>query len=112
LPGIDLGAQYREAKASVPEHLKRQAKVELEQVAWLKKHRGVPADVLYDRTTGEAQDPALADIGARMKQAESDVAWCRAVTVAAGEAYKGESFDEVAQRNDSADRDAIFGESA
>lgn len=90
-----LGAQYREAKASVPAHLKRQADAELARTAWLKKHRGVPSHVLYDRTTGEPLDPELRDMEDAIAAAERDVAWCRGLVVACGEAYKGESFDEV-----------------
>jgi hypothetical protein len=90
-----LGAQYREAKASVPAHLKVQADAELARVAWLKAHRGVPSDVLYDRDTGEPLDPELRALEAAIVQAESDVAWCRGLVVACGEAIKGRPFEEV-----------------
>jgi hypothetical protein len=90
-----LGAQYREAKASVPAHLKRQADAEIAVAEWLKTHRGVPADVLYDRTTGEPLDPELRALEDAVEQAQADVAWCRGLVVACGEAYKGRPFDEV-----------------
>lgn len=100
-PDLDaLGAEYREAKAAVPAHLRKQADAELAQVAWLKRHRGVPSHVLYDPRTGEPLDPDLRKLEAAMHRAERDVAWCRAVEVAAMEAYKGETIAEILARNE------------
>lgn len=95
-----LGAQYREAKASVPAHLQRQHAAEMARLDWLKAHRGVPSDVLYDRETGEALDPELRALEDAVTAAEADVAWCRGLVVACGEAYKGESFADVVARNE------------
>lgn len=100
-PNLDaLGADYREAKASIPAHLERQKAIELERTAWLKKRRGVPADVLYDRETGEPRDPTLVDIESRLATAEGDVRWCRGLVIACGEAYKGETFQAILDRNE------------
>lgn len=90
-----LGAQYREAKDSVPAHLRKQHAAEMAVVDWLKAHRGVPADELYDRISGEPLDPELARLEQAVKQAEADVLWCRAVVVACGEQIKGRPLDEV-----------------
>ncbi len=103
MPKVDLdklGAQYREAKASVPDHLRRQGLLELERLAYLKTLRGVPVDELYDRQTGAPLDPKLADMEAAIEQAQADVAWCRGLVVACGEAYKGESFADVLKRHE------------
>ncbi len=90
-----LGVQYREAKASVPEHLRRQHAVEVAVVDWLKAHRGVPDHELYDRETGAALDPELVALEAAVEQAQTDVQWCRALVVACGEAIKGRPLDDV-----------------
>lgn len=95
-----LGAQYREAKASVPAHLQRQHAAEVARLVWLKAHRGVPADVLYDRDTGEPLDADLRALEDAITQAEADVAWCRGLEIACGEAYKGESFEAIVARNE------------
>ena len=101
MPDLDaLGAQYREAKASVPAHLQRQHTAEVSRLQWLKAHRGVPTDVLYDRTTGEPLDPELRALEDAVTQAQADVAWCRGLVVACGEAYKGESLADIAARNE------------
>lgn len=90
-----LGADYRHAKKAVADHLRRQAALELEQAALLKRLRGVPADELYDRATGAPLDPQLAELEERIAQAEVDVRWCQSLVIACGEAYKGVKFDEV-----------------
>ena len=95
-----LGAQYREAKQSVTDHLRRQGLLELERLAYLKTLRGVPSDELYDRQTGNPLDPRLRDMEAGIEKAQTDVAWCQALVIACGEAYKGESFAEVLKRHE------------
>lgn len=94
-----LGAQYRDAKDAVPTHLRKQADAELAHAAWLKAHRGVPSHVLYDRDTGAPLDPELQELEGAIVQAELDVQWCRAVEVAAMEAYKGQPIEEILARN-------------
>jgi hypothetical protein len=91
----DLGAQYREAKAAVVEHVRAWGTAELALVAWLKAKRGVPAHLLYDAKTGGALDPELATLERAVRKAEADVAWCRALVIACGEAYKGCAFEDV-----------------
>lgn len=90
-----LGAQYREAVASVPAHLRVQSDAELAVADWLRAHRGVPTDVLYDRATGAALDPELAALETAVVKAAADVAWCRCLVIACGEAVKGVKFEDV-----------------
>lgn len=71
-----LGADYRAAVAAVGAHRKTQVDLEL----------------VWART----QDPA--DLAAAQK-AEADVNWCKALVIACGEKFKGESFDTVVARN-------------
>ncbi len=92
-----LGAQYREAKAAVTAHLRRQAAAEQAVIDWLRVHRGVPVDELYDRDSGEALDPALSVLEAAVVAAEADVRWCRGLVIACGEQYKGRTFEEITQ---------------
>ena len=74
---------------------REQIAAEVARLDWLKAHRGVPAEVLYDRETGEALDPELRALEDAVTRAEADVAWCRGLVVACGEAIKGRPFDEV-----------------
>lgn len=94
------GVDYREAMAAVTVHLRRQADAEVAQIEWLKRHRGVPAHVLYDADTGEPLDPELVDLEEAIRAAEADGAWCRALVIACGEAVKGETFDDVMVRHE------------
>lgn len=81
-PSLDaLGAQYREAKASIAPHRRRQAESEVEHSRLLRRLGHDHPDV---RAAWE-----------RVEQATADVRWCQAVIVAAGEAYKGVSFDQA-----------------
>lgn len=93
------GAQYREAKDAVSAHIRKQAALELDQAAYLKTLRGVPADQLYG-PDGEPLDGQLRDFEARIRAAEADVRWCEALVVACGEVFKGESFEDVEARNE------------
>lgn len=96
----DPGVVFRAALAAVPAHLKVQSDAELALSAWLLAHRGVPSDLLYDCASGEPLDPDLARLERAVDGAVADVAWCRAVVVAAGEVVKGEPFGVVAARNE------------
>lgn len=95
-----LGAQYRDALNAVGPHRRRLADAELRRLEWLKRHRGVPAQLIYDSQTGDPTDPELVALDAGVAKARADVEWCRAVVVAAGELYKGESFAVVVARNE------------
>ena len=95
-----LGAQYREARDSIGAHRARQAQAEQARGAWVKAHRGVPADKLYDRSTGVPIDPELLALSAAVDRATADVQWCRAVTVAAAEALKGMTLEDAIAQND------------
>ena len=95
-----LGAQYREAKQSVTDHLQRQARLELERLAYLKTLRGVPSDELYDRESGAPLDERLRGMEAAIDAAQADVAWCEGLVIACGEAYKGVPFAEVLKRHE------------
>lgn len=95
----DLGAQFREATEAVGTHRRAQAQAEQAEQRWLKRHRGVPSHLLFDRTTGDPIDPALVELRAAVNQACLDVEWCRGTMVAAGEAFKGESLEAVIARN-------------
>lgn len=77
----DLGAQYRDAKAAIADHRRRQAAAEVE-------HGRLARRLGRDH-------PDVEDARAAVVQAHSDVRWCLAVTVAAGEAYKGRSLEDV-----------------
>lgn len=103
MPKVDLdklGVQYREAKASVTEHLCRQSRAELERLTYLKTLRGVPVDELYDRVSGDPIDPTLAGMETAIDKAQTDVGWCRGLVIACGEIYKGESFTDVQKRHE------------
>ncbi|MFZ5863023.1 MAG: hypothetical protein ACOYXR_09315 [Nitrospirota bacterium] len=90
-----LGADYRHAKQAVTDHLRKQSLVELERVDWLNRHRGLPPDALYDIETGDPTHPELVELYAAVEQAVADVAWCRSLVVACGEAFKGCRFEDV-----------------
>lgn len=79
----ELGADYRAAKASVGEHRQTQAAAEIALGRLLRANRGQSAT-----TEIAAARKAVLD-------AAGDVAWCLAVTVAAGEAFKGCPIGEV-----------------
>lgn len=95
----DLGAQFRDAQAGIAACRAIEVQVDMERMSWLARHRGVPADVLYDRTTGDPIHPDLIDLEARMAKAAADTLWCQAVMLACGEAFKGEPLQEVLERN-------------
>ena len=81
-PDLDaLGAQYREVKESIATHRRRQAEAEVEHSRLI-------------RRLGPSH-PDIQAAWAAVEQAARDVAWCRALTVACGEAYKGVPFDQV-----------------
>lgn len=90
----DLGAQYREAKAAVTDHLVTWADAESALHLWLKAKRGVPRHLLYDAQTGDPLDPELQSLEAAVADAEAAYQWCRGLVVACGEQVKGRSFDE------------------
>lgn len=83
-----LGSQYREAMASIGVHRRRQAAAEVAYAAVFHRHGG---------------DRAAPDVVAALEvldRAVADVQWCKAVTVAAGEAFKGVSFEDVVANNE------------
>jgi hypothetical protein len=94
-----LGEQYREAKAGVIECRKREVEVDLERMAWLREHRGLPAHVLYDRKTGDPIHPELVKLEDALAKATRDTEWCQAVVLAAGELVKGEPLKKILARN-------------
>lgn len=94
-PEVDLGAQYRAAKAAVTEHLARWSDACQAKAAWLRAHRHLPAHVLFDRDTGEPLDPELRELHDDVSEAEAAYWWCRALVVAVGELIKGKPFEEV-----------------
>jgi hypothetical protein len=83
-----LGRQYREAKTSIGAHRVKQARTEVAYNETLRRHGG-------DRSA-----PAVITAQATVDQAVADVEWCKAVTVAAGEAIKGRSLEDVVAMND------------
>lgn len=93
------GAAFREARAAVGIHRRRQADRELDRAAYLKKVRGVPAHLLYDRSTGEPIDAELIRLQSAVEAAQADVEWCQAVEVACAEILKGETLTEAMERN-------------
>lgn len=94
-----LARAYQDAKASVVENRRVQAVAELDQARWMKRHRHLPPDVLYDRDTGDPLHPELAALAAAVDKAHRDVKWCRGLVIATAEAFKGEPFEKVAARN-------------
>lgn len=76
-----LGAQYREAKAAIATHRQRQATKEL---ALARLRRRLPED-----------HPDVSAARAAVVKAHADVRWCQGATIAAGEAYKGVTLDQV-----------------
>lgn len=89
IPDLDaLGVQYREAKAAIGTHRQRQADAELAFADAMRLARG-------DRSA-----LAVVDAQAAVDRAVADVEWCKAATLAAGEAYKGEALDVILERND------------
>lgn len=95
---VDLGAQYREAKAALLEHRRVWAAAEQARADWLRRHRGVPSHLLYRRDTGDPLDPELVELEAAVEKAAADDEWVRGLVIACGEAFKGCSFDEAASR--------------
>jgi hypothetical protein len=89
-----------EARGAVAPHLRKQADAEIARARWLKRHRGIPSELLYDRTTGDAIDPELVALEVAVAGAEVDVAWCRAVEVACVEELKGMTLEELMARNE------------
>lgn len=82
-----LGAQYRDARDAIGPHRRVQATAE---VAYAKAVKAAGGD-----TTALAVMKARAAVD----KARADVEWCKAATVAAGEAFKGVTFAEVTERN-------------
>lgn len=81
-PDLDaLGRQYREARGAIAPHRQRQADAEV-------AHGRLARRLGPDHPDTQA---AWQTVG----QAAADVRWCQAVTVAAGEAFKGVPFDDV-----------------
>lgn len=81
-PTLDeLGDHYRTAKASIAEHRRLQAAAET-------AHQRLAARLGHDH-------PDVAAARDAMTKAHADVQWCQAVTVAAGEAFKGRSLADV-----------------
>ena len=78
------GVAFRAALASVPAHLRKQSDAELARIAWLQAN-----------PDGSPDDPVLVALTAAMHKAEADVAWCRALVIACGEAVKGCRFEDV-----------------
>ena len=78
------GVAFRAAMASVPAHLRKQSDAELARIAWLQAN-----------PDGAADDPVLVALTAAMLKAEADVAWCRGLVIACGEAVKGCRFEDV-----------------
>lgn len=96
----DLGAQFREAQEAVTLHRKREVDADLERMAWLRRHRGIPSDALYDRKTGDPIHPELAELEDALAKASADTRWCEALVLACGEAFKGEPLGKVLARNE------------
>jgi hypothetical protein len=86
-----LGAQYREAKASVTEHRLKQAQAE---TAYATRYQRLASS--GQPLEGNAELDAAR---AAVEKAVADVEWCKAVTIAAAEEFKGESFETVVERN-------------
>lgn len=97
---MDPGARYREAKAALPVHVAAWGAAERALNDWLRTHRGIPSDRLYDPKTGDPIDPQHRDLEAAVIRAYNDQLWVRALIVACGEAVKGEPFDDVFARNE------------
>jgi len=76
-----LGAQYRDARDAIATHRRRQARAELALAAARRRH--------------PENSEQVATARAAVERAVADVRWCQAVTIAAGEAYKGQSFEDV-----------------
>lgn len=85
-----LGAQYREARDAIVTHRRVQARAERSLAAVRRRH------------AESSEQVAAAHVA--VDRAAADVRWCQAVAVAAGEAFKGESFEAVVARNAAADR--------
>lgn len=96
----DVAAQYREAKAALPAHVEAWGAAEQALLDWLRAHRGVPSNKLYDPKTGDPVDPEHQALEAAVTRAFEDQLWVRALIVACGEAVKGEPFDDVFARNE------------
>ncbi len=75
-----LGAQYRTARTSIGEHRRKQAAAEVALTRLLVTNRGMP------------DTPEIAAAREAVGKAVADVEWCKAVTIASGEAFKGVKF--------------------
>lgn len=75
-----LGAQYRTARESIVEHRRRQAAAESALSGLLAVNRGLP------------DTPEIVEAREAVGRAVADVEWCKAATIAAGEAFKGVKF--------------------
>lgn len=84
-----LGTQFREAKLAIGTHRARQAQAE---VALHRLRRTGLPDVHAD----------IAAATSVVDKASADVEWCRALLVAAGEAYKGQTLAQVLANQDGA----------
>jgi len=84
-PDLDaLGRQYREARDSIAVHRRAEA---VASAAHSRLARRLGAD---HPDVAAAWDAVLA--------AHADVQWCKGLTIACGEAYKGVPLDEVPNR--------------
>jgi hypothetical protein len=83
----ELGAQYRDVKHAIGSHRTKQAQAEVTYAA--ASHARIRRGDLEPSAEERA---ALEDV----EQAVADVAWCQACTVAAGEAFTGRTFEELA----------------
>ena len=90
---------YVEARDAIGPHRRAQAKAEIKLAEWLKAHRGIPTDLLYERD-GTPRDPALQALEAAARKAEADVELCQAMALAAAEELKGETLEAVLARNE------------
>lgn len=81
-----LGAQYRAARDAIGPHRRVQAEAEV-AYAMAAKAAG-----------GDTTALAVVKAKAAVDKARADVEWCKAVQVAAGEAFKGVTFAEAAAR--------------
>lgn len=91
-----LGAQYREAMGAIIVHRCRQAEAEVAYGALYQQllRQFGP----FESWPPEARDQ-LDAAKAPVDKTVADVEWCKACTVAAGEAFKGETFATAVARN-------------
>jgi hypothetical protein len=86
-----LGAQYLEARDAIGTHRIKQAAVENAYAAIY--------DDLRRRGLLDQPSPELDAAKAAIDKAVADVEWCKACTIAAGEAFTGATFAQKVARN-------------